>query len=86
MIPVVMDPPQRSFGGLPGHLRVISLIKALCVLAPTLVIQGTVAGLLTVLGSGPSLPADVATKTPASAANRKAIWSAPVRLAPPPIE
>src|SRR5213592_1228303 len=40
--------------------------------APTEVIQGTAVGVPTVPGSGPSLPAELATKTPASEAPRKA--------------
>jgi len=42
----------------------------LCVPAATVVTHGL--GCATVLPPGPSLPAEVATKTPASAANRKA--------------
>ena len=44
-------------------------------LAPTEVTQGTDAGLPTVDGLGPALPAEVATNTPASAANKKAMSS-----------
>ena len=49
----------------------MSLMKArLCELAPTVVSQGTEAGPPMVAAPGPEFPADVATKTPASAANR----------------
>ncbi len=58
----------------------------LWVLAATVVIHGTLAGPPMVLKPLPLLPADVATNTPASAANRKARSSGPVRPAPPPIE
>ena len=43
--------------------------------APTAVIQGTPDGVPTVPAPGPALPLDVATKTPASAANRNAMSS-----------
>ena len=42
--------------------------KRLWVLAPTVVSQGMVPGLPSVAGFGPELPAELATKTPASAA------------------
>ena len=57
-----------------------------CVLAPTLVSQGTEAGLPVVAAPGPELPLEVATKTPASAANRKARSSGPIVNEPLPIE
>ena len=70
-MPCVTEPPHRPVGGVPGPLSVMSLMKArLCELAPTLVSHGTEAGPPMVPAPGPELPADVATKTPASAANR----------------
>ena len=51
-------------------------------LAPTLVNHGTEAGEPVVAGFGPLLPLEVATKTPALAANRKAISSGPMAKDP----
>ena len=56
------------------------------VLAPTVVSHGTEAGPPIVAAPDPLFPAEVATKTPASAANRNAMSSALERLAPPPTE
>jgi hypothetical protein len=49
-------------------------------LAATVVSHGTEAGEPTVPAPGPSLPAELATKTPASAALRKAIESSPITV------
>lgn len=50
----------------------------LWLLAPTEVTQGTCAGLPMVPACGPELPLDVATRTPLSAAKRKAMSSIPM--------
>ncbi len=57
-----------------------------CVFAPTVVTHGRLAGPPIVPAPLPELPADVATQTFALAANRNAMSSEPVTLAPPPIE
>ena len=63
--------------------RLTSPSKKRCwVLAPTVVSHGALPGEPIVSAPGPLLPADVATNTPASAANRNAMSSAPGRLAP----
>ena len=86
------DLPAGRIGG-DGDLEVGGLARVLevgeqrlLVLAPTEVTQGASAGEPIVVGAGPLLPAEVATKTPASRAARKAKAVSSVqgsRLLPP---
>ena len=65
-MPSVMEAPSNSKSSPLSAVRIRVLRKwRSVVLAPTLVTQGALAGLLTVFASGPLLPADTATKSPA---------------------
>ena len=82
-VPAVTDAPKNSH---PSGDEAEPWNVRSCVLAPTLVNHGTDAGLPVVAGFGPLLPFEVATKTPASAANRNATSSGPTANEPDPIE
>ncbi len=83
--------PQRSGGGAlsPPDMSIKAFTNwRLWVTAPTDSNQGELAGEPIVAGPGPALPAEVATKIPASRAARKASESASSQglLGPPPME